>query len=142
MMKNEWTLLALQLAGDKGLTPAQLQKVLFLIKQNYSSKLGNFYEFKPYNYGPFDKQIYVDAEALAEQGLVVLKKQPGHSWSTYQISPEFDSEEHDFDGDIDANIVNYLKSVIEWAQKLTFQQLIASIYNKYPEYKVNSVFRG
>jgi hypothetical protein len=35
----------------------------------------------------------------------------------------------------------YIASVASWVRQLSFQQLVASIYNKYPEMKANSVFR-
>lgn len=142
MISNkDWTLLALHLAGDKGLTPAQLQKVLFLAKQNYSTRLTNFYDFKPYNYGPFDKAIYKDAEELASAGLVQLVKQPNQSWSMYKISNKPDGLEVS-SKNTDKDIENYLAKAIKWAQNISFEKLITSIYSAYPEYKVNSVFRG
>jgi hypothetical protein len=36
----------------------------------------------------------------------------------------------------------YVVDVANWIRQLSFQQLVASIYNRYPEMKVNSVFRG
>jgi hypothetical protein len=36
----------------------------------------------------------------------------------------------------------YVANVAKWVRQLSFQQLVASIYNKYPEMKANSVFRG
>lgn len=140
MNKTDWTHLAINLAGDKGLTPAQLQKVLFLVKENFSDQLTDFYEFKPYNYGPFDKQVYVDAEVLASQGQVKLEKYPGRSWVIYRANPE--SSPVTAENTEEKKIEKYLETVVKWSQSLTFEQLISSIYKKYPSYKVNSVFRG
>ena len=134
--------MAIKLAGKKGLTPAQLQKVLFLVKQNFTNELKGFYDFKPYNYGPFDKQIYNDAEELKQVGYIKLVRQDGHSWSMYIIEDDFDNSKYPALLKADEKISRYLKLLIDWAQKLSFEQLIASIYNHYPEYKINSVFRG
>jgi uncharacterized protein YwgA len=139
--RKDWTLLALHIAGEKGLTPAQLQKVLFLAKQNFSSKLTDFYEFKPYNYGPFDKAISRDVEELAEAGYVKLVKQPNQSWSAYRINGASRVSE-ELIQEADADVVKYLTKSVHWAQSISFEKLITSIYNAYPEYKVNSVFRG
>jgi hypothetical protein len=37
---------------------------------------------------------------------------------------------------------DYVVNLANWVRQLSFQQLVASIYNKYPEMKANSVFRG
>jgi hypothetical protein len=37
---------------------------------------------------------------------------------------------------------DYVVNLANWIRQLSFQQLVASIYNKYPEMKANSVFRG
>ena len=44
--------------------------------------------------------------------------------------------------EMDPGIVQYISEAVEWAQGLSFRELVASIYQAYPEYKVNSVFRG
>ena len=82
MEKRDWLLLALAAAKTKGLTPVQIQKSLFLFGENMSGIGGSrFYKFVPYNYGPFDKRIYSDAEALETEGLVVIEKESA-SFST------------------------------------------------------------
>ena len=142
MNKENWNLLAISLGGDEGLTPAQLQKVLFLMGKAYPKTLNEFYNFKPYNYGPFDKQIYLDAEALASEGLIETISKNGNTWPYYCISEkglEFAKALADSE---DQRPISYLTKIVKWAQSLTFGQLISSIYEKYPEYKVNSVFRG
>jgi hypothetical protein len=36
----------------------------------------------------------------------------------------------------------YITELANWVRHLSFEQLVASIYNRYPEIKLNSVFRG
>lgn len=142
MTKRDWTLFAIFLGGDKGLTPAQLQKVLFLLSKAYPKTIGSFYNFEPYNYGPFDKLIYQDAKILAEEGLIKTVEKDGNSWSYYCIDKTGSEKAEGLLDDSQQSAAIYLKKIVEWAQSLTFEQLISSIYEKYPEYKVNSVFRG
>src|SRR5436190_18669612 len=79
MEPKDWTLLVISAADSRGLSPVQLQKSLFLLERRLSEeapaeKLGeSFYEFVPYNYGPFDVKVYQDAEALEERGLVTIQ---------------------------------------------------------------------
>ena len=68
--KKEWLLLAISFS-EGYLSPAQLQKSLFLLKQKKKKSVGKgFYNFIPYNYGPFCKEIYSDAESLVSDGVV------------------------------------------------------------------------
>lgn len=139
--KEKWTLLALAKAKSKGLTPAQLQKTLFLLQKAYPKKLKDFYNFIPYNYGPFDIQVYVNAEKLAKDGLVGLSP-IRNGWSQYYITSLGKKVASKIEENSDQSIVEYLDKIVKWAQSLTFQQLISSVYKHYPEYKINSVFSG
>ena len=67
MDRKYWTLLALGAAEGKALTPVKLQKTLFLLGQVFP-KMEDFYNFVPYDYGPFNASIYEDAKILAQDG--------------------------------------------------------------------------
>ncbi len=74
MNRQNWLLLAIAQAGDKGLSPIQVQKTMFLIRMEAGDCVGQgFYAFKPYNYGPFCSAIYKDVDLLVVSGM--LKEQ-------------------------------------------------------------------
>jgi Fe2+ or Zn2+ uptake regulation protein len=52
----------------KLLSPIQLMKGLFLIKQEL--KLKDFYEFEPYHYSPCSFDVYRDLEILTKERLI------------------------------------------------------------------------
>src|SRR5947209_12101358 len=88
MEPNSWTLLVICAAKSNGLSPVQLQKSLFLLERRLpQEELGNeFYQFTPYNYGPFDVKIYQDAEALEEIGLIIITQSESRRWKNYQAT--------------------------------------------------------
>lgn len=140
--RQKWALAAISYAGEKGLTPAQLQKSLFLFEKAFDKKIGDFYNFTPYNYGPFDKSVYTDAEIFVGKNLV--RKSDGnanHTWSIYAITQSGEQLSETIVKELEPKMSNHLKKIVEWAQGLTFQQLISTVYQHYPEYKVNSVFK-
>jgi len=143
MDRMSWLLMALDVAGAAGLTPAQLQKILFLLGQQVPDLLGtqDFYQFVPYNYGPFSKSVYLDAEFLANRGMVNIYRVRGGSFSMYEITSEGTDEVRIFRREADTRALQYLESVVPWAQSLTFSELVSSIYRKYPAFRVNSVFQ-
>jgi hypothetical protein len=143
MDRRSWVLMAIDSAGQQGLTPAQLQKVLFLLKQEVPAALEapDFYEFVPYNYGPFSKLIYHDAEFLAQGGFVNIITALGSSFPIYSITSEGASQSKLLRQVANQQARSYLDLVVNWAKGLSFSQLVTSIYKKYPAYRVNSVFQ-
>jgi hypothetical protein len=140
--RRDWTLLAIGLAKGRGLSPVQLQKVLFLLGKSLPSDIGSdFYTFEPYNYGPFDRTVYTDADYLSAVGLVSITS-TGSGYSEYAATPEGQSRTEMIKAHAPHRAVAYLGKVIPWAQSLSFSSLVRAIYNKYPEYRVNSVFQG
>ena len=141
MNRRDWVLLALQCAGGHGLSPVQLQKSLFLLGAEMRGQLpGEFYDFIPHNYGPFAKQIYQDAEILAGEGLVAIERKE-QSFPTYTITAAGDERAREVRREAPAPVLQYLAEAIAWTQRQSFQGLIRAIYDKYPQYRVNSVFQ-
>ena len=61
--------LILQLKGlEKKISKTYLDKLLFLLKKETNiDDFVKFYNFYPYNYGPFSNQYYFDLSALQSQ---------------------------------------------------------------------------
>lgn len=138
--KEDWLLRTIAEAGEKGLTPAKLQKSLFLLGKAFPKELPDFYSFEPYNYGPFDISIYQEADVFSAKGLITKKSVAGYDWSKYIITKEGKKRIADMSALFDKEMEKYLTTLMEWIQPLSFQELISSVYKKYPEYKINSVF--
>ncbi len=142
MRRQNWLLLAIA-ASDHGLSPIQAQKSMFLMKMEANAFVGRrFYSFEPYDYGPFDQNIYNDVEAFAAEGLVDIERAPGRNWPRYKISRAGLEKAHGIRGDSDDDAVEYLDRVVDWVESRPFGALVRAIYERYPKYKVNSVFAG
>jgi len=144
MEKKDVTLLVIESAGEEGLSPIQIQKSLFLIGQSHLPALpSDFYEFYPYNYGPFCEEVYKDADTLVEEGMVFEMPVSGQSWSMYVIAPKgWDRAEAIRSENDIGDLAQYIKEIVEWVSSLTFSELLRAIYAKYPKYSENSVFQG
>lgn len=106
---NRKDLLLLVLAAADGapvVGVTRLQKYLFLLqeREHWKSKLNRPYEFRAYDFGPFDDQIYADLDFLENLGLIEKKpsgaepaaesgeeRAASESWATRD--PEFAPEE-------------------------------------------------
>lgn len=142
MERRYWTLLVLDEAGPTGLSPIQLQKSLFLIGRNLPNEVGNdYYEFVPYNYGPFDARVYSDAQHLVRLGLAQVIQVAGRNWSYYTVTSEGHGVAHHLrNTEVSPKMSEYITKVVKWVQSLSFAQLLSAIYKAYPQYKAKSVF--
>lgn len=142
MDRRHWPLLVIDEAGPSGLSPLQLQKSLFLIGRNLPGEVSNsYYDFIPYNYGPFDARVYSDAQSLINSDLIRAVQVSGRNWAYYTIAPPgHDVAQYVRNSEVSERASQYITTVVAWVQSLTFAQLLAAIYKAYPEYKAKSVF--
>lgn len=141
MKRKDWNLLVIAAAAGKPINPVQLQKCLFIIGREADIK-EDYYNFIPYNYGPFCGEVYDDARDLAGEGLVLIRSVPGQNWSEYSITREGIKIAERINNGLSKNLSDFIILLVSWARELSFQDLVRAVYDKYPEYRKNSVFVG
>lgn len=140
MERKNWPMLVLSSSGT--LSPIQLQKALFLIGEELSSDIDNeYYHFEPYDYGPFDSDIYRDCEELEREGFVVIDNPFYRAMRRYSLSNQGMELVDKLKEDIDERIIEEVDRIVLWTKSKSFPDLVRSIYEEYPEFKENSVFK-
>ena len=142
MNRSEILLAGLAAGGENATyTPVQVQKLFFLLDREAAPALGGpFFNFVPYDYGPFDQAVYAGLDDLARRDLAFI--QNTGRYRVYGLSRSGQSEGTRILAGLQPRTRDYVVNVANWVRQLTFQQLVASIYKKYPDMKANSVFRG
>ncbi len=142
MERHEIILTALAAGGENAtFTPVQVQKLFFLLDREAAHLVGGpHFNFTPYDYGPFDRAVYDEIDALARQNLARVQN-TGH-YRVYALSQTGFQQGAAKLGNLPEAARNYVVNIAQWVRQLSFEQLVASIYNRYPEMKANSVFRG
>jgi len=141
MDRRSVVLAALAPALGAAHTPVQVQKTLFLIDKEIPALLGGpFFDFRPYDYGPFDKDVYNTLEALKRDGLVEVEVGPG--LRRYRLTEAGQRDGSKLLQVIDPRASKYINDVSKFVRSLSFDQLVAAIYKAYPDMKANSVFKG
>ncbi|MDQ1184697.1 hypothetical protein [Agrobacterium larrymoorei] len=142
MNRTEIVLAALAAAGQNAtFTPVQVQKLFFLLDKEASHLLdGPHFTFAPYDYGPFDRGVYDELDGLSARGLAEV--QSTGRYRKYSLTAQGFGQGAAMLGDLPENTREYVSSISKWVRDLSFEQLVASIYKRYPEMKANSVFRG
>lgn len=140
--KKDWTLLTISCAEGDYISPAQLQKSLFLLSKMKPQAVNtDYYNFIPYNYGPFSQEIYSDIDELVNEGLVITGHPEGERWLGYAITSKGSEYARSLREKATDEDYNYLYRVVNWARNVSFQELIRTIYHRFPEFKANSVFQ-
>lgn len=140
MNRREILLAALASGSREEFSPVQLQKMMFLIDRNIGVALGGpFFNFEPYDYGPFDVGVYNEFSAIARQQ---LGEESGYgSYRRYRLNDEGRSRAREVLGTITIEYRQYIEKIAHFVQHLSFSALVSTIYKHYPEMKVNSVFK-
>ena len=100
---------------------------------------GDFYDFEPYNYGPFSKDIYKDTDKLESEGLIRIDSSDNKKWTECIVTGFGRKKVQEIKNSLSPNILKYIKDLIVWINKLSFREIISHIYKKYPQFKENSV---
>ena len=142
MGKDEMILAAMASGKRSSFTPVQIQKLIFLIDEELAEDLGGkLFRFRPYNYGPFDRELYYLLDALVESGDVELVSVLGQRWSKFRATDQGQNKGIRSLEQLEPWVRKAIKVYSNWVQSLSFTQLISAIYKKYPGMKANSVFQ-
>jgi len=140
MTKRDVLLAAMAAGSREEFTPVQLQKLLFLIDKNVGPTLGGpFFDFQPYDYGPFDAAVYREADALVVGGFAAIEDD--YNPRRYRLNQAGRAAGDAALQKMSEPTADYLRRLAPWVQSLSFSELVSSVYKAYPEMKVNSVFR-
>jgi hypothetical protein len=103
---------------------------------------GPSFRFVPYDYGPFDSDVYDEAQKLSWAGDVVIAPSWSGRWNTYAASDAGLAKGRQLLLRLDGGARKYMEEVSNWVRSLSFSSLVKSIYDAYPDMKANSIFRG
>jgi uncharacterized protein YwgA len=138
--RQEMMLAAMSSAGCGSFQPVHVQKLFFLIDEKLGSQMGGkYFDFEPYDYGPFDKAVYAELEGLSSDGLVSVAG--GGRYREYALTNAgLERGEAALAGLGDPVVAHGLATLTAFVRSLGFAELVSSVYRAYPAMKANSVF--
>lgn len=142
MNRRDLVLLALAAGGENAtFFPVQVQKLFFLIDSEASKFMDGhpYFNFKPYDYGPFDRAVYDVLRELSLKGMVEIDRS-GH-YRKYILTKQGYEEGSEKLKKLPDNVEAFVIKAAEWVRSLDFQQIVAAIYKYYPDMKTKSIFR-
>lgn len=143
MNQEKFALIALAAGGKAPHSPVQIQKLLFLLERKAGKIFdGPQFNFRPYAYGPFDKDVYLVLDRLSERGLVEISCLPLEKGRQYKLTAEGQIEGSKMLERLPSQYRKFVVTLSNFVRSLTFSQLVSAIYREYPEMKANSIFNG
>ena len=141
MERSKLVLAAMSPALTGPFTPVQVQKLFFLLDEGVGKQTGGpHFSFLPYDYGPFDKEVYHELEALQAEGLVEVSEGKSYGRRTYRLTEQGLKDGEAALSEIEQPLQTYVDEVVSFVRRLSFPQLVSAIYKAYPEMQRNSVF--
>ena len=141
MNQREIVLAGLAPANGASHSPVQVQKLFFLIDRNIPEAIdGPLFDFEPYNYGPFDKNVYDVLERLWMEDLVDINTE--YSIRRYKLTVQGQEEGERILATLPKYAQEYINAVSNFVRSLSFTKLVTAIYKEYPKMRENSVFQG
>ena len=134
--------LAALFAGESGseVSPVQAQKLFFLIDKNAAHLCnGPWFNFTPYDYGPFDSAVYGDLDWLSHEGDIETVR--NGRYRTYRLTEQGRVKAQRALLSFSPDAQDYFARAKEWVKSLSFRDLVNAIYQAYPETRANSIFR-
>lgn len=124
-------------ANGKALSRVHLQKVAFLVSEEFKGKLPkDFYTFDKHNYGPFCPDITVDTDMLLYWGWIRANAGTDRNTEMYSISEQSNLDELLLAEDIK----RFIKETVAWVADMSFSKLVRAIYLRYPEFLERNIF--
>lgn len=122
----------------------RLQKLAFLLQEEELQQ--DAYNFIKYDYGPFSKELLDDLEDLEDKGVLKINKTRTFSGNKrYDYSVDSGAEEFlevlaQANDDVE-QITESAERVVRQYGDMSVREIVEHVYDKYPEYKENSVYQ-
>ena len=98
------------------------------------------FEFRAYDYGPFDASVYHEIDRLRVAGLAAMAVEPGRSLRFYSATEEGGAAAEHLNGALNHDQRDFVSRVSAFVRQLSFSDLVSAIYRAYPEMRENSIF--
>lgn len=129
----------------------RLQKMVFLVQQridsdSHISLQSDDYEFIPYDYGPFSKDLYDDLDSLVEKRMVKDREEELDSGKVkydYEIQSageEFVEMQLSSESEAAQEIMKIARDVKTEYNDMLLSELIDDVYSRFPEYAEESIW--
>lgn len=120
----------------------RLQKGVFLIEKRGPAEWERFFDFVPYNWGPYSRVLQSTVDQLLAAELMTATVFAGSRYPAISASPLGERALDAVVGEIAAPYLQFVEQIRAFVTTRTFTRLLRDVYAAYPEYAMNSQFAG
>jgi uncharacterized protein YwgA len=143
MNRNDFVLAVFASSNNASYSPVQIQKLFFLIEKKIPElSENNYFNFTPYNYGPFDPVIYDVISELISSGNLKTINDADSRIIKYNTTNKGQIRGEQILQSLGVNAAGKIKILSDFVRRLSFSELVSAIYKEYPDMKKYSIFRG
>lgn len=145
MRRADWLIVFLAAPPGDPLDPVRMQKGMFLLAMRASLDEDEAYAFEAYAYGPMSRDLYGDARGLCQERLLAAVPIEGATWQLLQLTPAGAERARRLQTRAERenpDTLAQLTAIRREISGLSFAELLHHVYERYPAYAVNSVFRS
>jgi len=144
VQREDWPLLliardATHADGPDTLDPVRIQKGMFLLSMRGPQR--DLYAFRPYNWGPYSPELVSDLNSLVALGLLHTEQEPGRTWARYRPTERGAARAGAVAEAVGGTTTRWMASVRRFLTTRSFTQLLSDIYDEYPTYATQSLFK-
>lgn len=133
MLTRQKTVLSLLTQAGRPLSPTVFVKLVFLLRHETGlEKDRSFYDFVPYNFGPFSFTLYWELGSLRQNGYVTPEEDRIALCGRTRRLAEEEAE------DLPSSIRAAVADVLERYGRMNQKALIRDVYTRYPWFALNS----
>jgi uncharacterized protein YwgA len=139
--RKDYLLLFVSLPGGRyGLDRIRLMKGMFLFAQSNLVGARERYEFQPYDWGPFSRDIYRDLDALQEGALLAAFPE-GSRYAEYRVTELGRQQTERLQRSLPAQITDCLAEIKVTVTSKSFLELLEYVYERYSRFAERSRLR-
>ena len=107
---------------------------MFLFARKCGNSPIHTYDFEPYDYGPFSRELYRDLDSLDRDGFIRRNEIPGSNRQVFELTNKGSETVARLFETAPVSEREHLATIKTRVTSLNFTDLLTAVYGEYPEY--------
>lgn len=120
----------------------RLQKGVFLLEMRGSDDWKELYQYVPWDWGPFSRELAVEVNELVAGGLIEEEPVQWRRYPRYRTTSTGEEKIDKVIPTLSAHQQEYIQKVRAYVTSRSFSQLLREVYKAFPKYAAASRFQG
>ncbi|MBO3086630.1 hypothetical protein [Cellulomonas fengjieae] len=119
-----------------------MQKAVFMLSMRGSKEWSDFYEYRPYNWGPYSGTLVHDVDTWIMSGEMKVEEFPHSRYGQYATTEAGEKVADNVWTTLSEGEQKFVRDVRRFVTTRSFNKLLRDVYAAYPEYATKSQFNG